>query len=308
MFPSAEAPVLDEPGAGADRPALTGWVVARLGSVNEARWMLDEVLGRPGPSGGRGVAVDEAHRERLRQLVARRTAGEPLQYVLGRWAFRYLELEVDPRVLIPRPETEQIVELALAELAQLAPVAGGPRVVDLGTGSGAIALSLASEAGRRYGGLEVWAVDADPAALAVARSNLERVAAIDPAAAGRVHLAEGSWWDALPERLRGRIDLVVSNPPYVAVEEWPDLPADVRREPRGALVSAAASDGTPGLADVEAVLTGAVAWLRRPGAAVVELAPHQASASVEMARALGFVDASVLPDLTGRPRGLVARW
>jgi release factor glutamine methyltransferase len=227
--------------------------------------------------------------------------------VLGRWAFRYLELEVDPRVLIPRPETEQVVEMALAELSVLGVEGAGPVVVDLGTGSGAIALSIAVEAGPGRPGLEVWAVEADPAALEVARANRQRIADIDPATAGRVNFRQGSWWEALPETILGRVDLVVANPPYVAEEEWDDLDPEVRHEPKGALVTGPASDGTPGLGAVEVVLAGARRWLRRPGAAIIEIAPHQAEASVRLATGLGFADASVLPDLAGRPRGLVVR-
>ncbi len=276
----------------------------RLGSATEARWL--EQFAPPG---------------RLDELVERRLAGEPLQYVLGSWAFRTLELTVDRRALIPRPETEQVVEAALGELRRLAPLGDpGPPdrsdrpappdrpgrraavVVDLGTGTGAVGLSIAVEAGAT-----VWATDADPDAVALAATNRSRVAADHPSIADRVALATGDWFAAVPAELRGRIDLVVSNPPYVAAGEWPDLPAEVRREPRRALVAGDGSDGTPGLADVEAVLRGAATWLARPGAVVVELAPHQAAAAVELARSAGFTDVDIARDLAGRDRAVVGR-
>ena len=141
-------------------------------------------------------------------MVARRAHGEPLQYVLGRWGFRTLDLLVDRRVLIPRPETEVVAGLAIDALAAL----DRPGVaVDLGTGSGAIALSLAAE---RWPHVEVWATDVSPDALAVARANLAglgRRAAV-------VRLLEGTGSSALPGDLRGRVDVIVSNPPYVPAD------------------------------------------------------------------------------------------
>jgi release factor glutamine methyltransferase len=289
-------------------------LATRLGSPIEARWVVTHVLG-DGPSTS---PVDAAAWASLTALVDRRLAGEPLQYVLGTWAFRTLELTVDRRALIPRPETEQVVEAALHELRRLrelrrlgepdrlgAPGRPGewePVVVDLGTGTGAIGLSIAVEAGAL-----VWATDADADALALAAANRDRVTAVEPRLAGRVTLAAGDWFAAVPAELAGRIDLVVSNPPYVAAAEWPDLSGEVRREPHRALVAAAGSDGTPGLAAVEAVLVGAAAWLARPGAVVVELAPHQADAAVDVARRAGFVDVDVARDLAGRDRAVVGR-
>jgi release factor glutamine methyltransferase len=279
-------------------------LAARLRSPIEARWVVAHVLG-DGPSTS---PVDAAAWADLTALVDRRLAGEPLQYVLGTWAFRTLELTVDRRALIPRPETEQVVEAALGELRRLGfvdPAGPGERepvVVDLGTGTGAIGLSIAVEAAAL-----VWATDADADALALAAANRDRVTAAEPPVAARVVLAAGDWFAAVPAELRGQIDLVVSNPPYVAAAEWPDLSPEVRREPHRALVAAAGSDGTPGLAAVETVLVGAAAWLARPGAVVVELAPHQATAAVDVARRAGFVDVDVARDLAGRDRAVVGR-
>jgi len=182
---------------------------ARLGNEQEARWLVQQAAGR---TGGEWMAdLDERAPDRclpyVEQMLERRAAGEPLQYVLGSWAFRRLDLSIDRRVLIPRPETEQVVEHAIAELTRLRLRTGKPpRVVDLGTGSGAIALSIAVE----VAGAEVWATDASEAALTVARANLAGVGGM---AATRVRLVPGCWYDALPPELAGRVDLVVSNPP-----------------------------------------------------------------------------------------------
>ncbi len=287
------------------RDELLAEVTARLGSNQEARWLLDDVLGPAHSRGGATEPVPDRLVARAGELAARRSAGEPLQYVLGSWAFRSLELQVDRRVLIPRPETEQVVETALEVLAQVVGDRADAVVVDLGTGSGAIALSIAVEAGGRPGGLRVFATDADPDALEVAGANREHVGATHPGAAERVTLRQGDWFCALPDALRGRVDLVVSNPPYVAEAEWGGLDAGVRLEPRRALVAGAGSEGTPGLAAVEAVLAGAPAWLGRPGAVVVELAPDQAAPAAALAHRLGFSEVRVTTDLAGLDRALV---
>lgn len=278
-------------------------VAARLGSYSEARWLVEHVMGlRPVSAPVDGEAGAE-----LADLVEARLAGEPLQYVLGEWAFRTVELTVDSRALIPRPETEQVVEVALGELRRVAGERVDPVVVDLGTGTGAVALSLAVEMAPAYPGLRVWATDADPGALALASVNLGRVGGACPSITEMIELRAGSWFDALPQDLRGRVDLVVSNPPYVSEAEWPGLDPEVRCEPYGALVAGPGSDGTPGLAEVEAVLRGCGEWLARPGAVVVELAPHQAVAGKAVALESGLHDVLVIPDLAGRGRALVGR-
>lgn len=224
-------------------------------------------------------------------MLERRLAGEPLQYVLGEWSFRTLDLMVDPRVLIPRPETEVVVEVALAELDRLR--VEHPVVADLGTGSGAIAFSIATERPRA----RVWATDVSPDALAVARANLVGIGT--PGA--RVTVVEGSWFEALPDDLRGGVRLVISNPPYVAATD--ELPAEVADwEPTGALIP-----GPTGLEAIEVIVAAAPAWLSRPGVLVVELAPTQVDTAVAFAEAAGFDEAFVAPDLWGRPRALVAR-
>jgi release factor glutamine methyltransferase len=181
-------------------------------------------------------------------------------------------------------------------------------VADAGTGSGAIALSLATELGPRVVA-EVWATDSSADALAVAATNLDAVRVALPGAAALppTTLVQGSWLEPLPARLRGSVDLVVSNPPYVSEAEWDGLAPEVRLEPRDALVAGAASDGTAGLADVEALLRQARSWLRQRGAVVIEIAPHHAEAATALAAGLGYGETRVEHDLARRPRALVAR-
>jgi release factor glutamine methyltransferase len=285
------------------RSELVTELAATLGARHEARFIVQEVLGAS-PAASTS-AVGESDVEVARALAARRSAGEPLQYLLGHWAFRTVDLLVDRRVLIPRPETEQVVEVALQEVRLLNVTS--PTIVDAGTGSGAIALAMATELWRQYASGQVWATDASTDALEVATANLDRVRVQHNSMVLPVTFVQGSWLHPLPPELKGAIDVIVSNPPYVDASEWVALPPDVRREPRAALVAAPGSDGTPGLADVEAVLTRAWVWLSRPGAVVIELAPHQADDAMAMARAIGYGEVWVAPDLAQRPRALVGR-
>ena len=230
---------------------------------------------------------------RLAALVERRRAGEPLQYLLGRWSFRGLELMVDPRVLIPRPETEVVAGLAIAEARR---AGGACTVADLGTGSGAIALAVADE----VPGAEVWASDASPEALEVAGANL---AALPPAVASRVHLAQGMWYEALPPTLRGSLTVIVSNPPYVTAAEYAGLAPEVRdHEPVGAMVA-----GPTGRECLEELVAGGLEWLAPGGSLVLELAPSQAEPLRLAAGAAGYDAVAVERDLAGRDRALVAR-
>jgi release factor glutamine methyltransferase len=259
----------------------------------EVRWIAERASGRTAAEQVAALDAPATVREVtfVDQMVARRAAGEPLQYVLGRWAFRTLDLLVDQRVLIPRPETEVVAGLAIEAAAAL----DRPAVaVDLGTGSGAIALSLAAE---RWPHVEVWATDASADALAVARANLAGLGR----RAGVVRLLEGDWYDALPSDLAGRVDVIVSNPPYVA--ESDPLPAEVAEwEPVTALRA-----GADGLDDLRQIIAAAPAWLAPGGTLVAEIGETQADAVRALATAAGFASVRVEPDLAGRPRGLVAR-
>ncbi|MCU1456927.1 MAG: protein-(glutamine-N5) methyltransferase, release factor-specific [Actinomycetia bacterium] len=273
----------------------------------EARWLMEEVSGLDRAE--LTVEADELAPDRtvpiLDALVERRAAGEPLQYVLGHWDFHGLDLAVDPRVLIPRPETEVVAEVAISELERIGERRGRSdawsgaltnfTVADLGTGSGALALALAAE----LPDAAVWATDRSEAALAIARANL--AGAGQPAV--RVRLGEGSWFEALPEDLRGGLRLVVSNPPYVAESEYPDLPPEVRDyEPYDALVS-----GPSGLESIATIVEQAPDWLEPGGVLVLELAPHQVESARSLAAAAGFADVEIRKDLSGRERVLVAR-
>jgi release factor glutamine methyltransferase len=261
--------------------------VAGVLGDQEARWIVEEASGHD-LADVAARAVPERGVAAVDRMVGRRTSGEPIQYVLGSWAFRTLDLMVDRRVLIPRPETEVVAGHALAELDR----AGGRLLVDLGTGSGAIGLAVAAERAHA----EVWLTDASPDALAVARANIAGLGR----AGVRVTVAEGRWFDALPPDAAGTIDVVVSNPPYVAEHE--DLPASVADwEPAGALVA-----GPEGTEDLVHLIDTAPAWLAPGGALVLELAPWQAEPMAERARRR-FAEVRVEKDLAGLDRVLVAR-
>lgn len=292
-------------GAGASWRELLAELEVRLADPGDARRIVERASGYPAAE--LWVHLDELVPARavgfVDAMAARRATGEPLQYVVGLWGFRTLELLVDRRVLIPRPETEVVVEVALAELDRVragdgpegAREAGPVQVADLGTGSGAIALSVAAE----RPGTRVWATDRSPEALAVARANL---AGTGSRVAPLVALAEGHWFHALPADLRGTLDLVVANPPYVPDGDL--LPAEVEGwEPRIALRS-----GPQGLDALAEIIGGAPAWLRRPGTLVLEIDPRQAAAVAAMTRAAGWSAVEVHADLAGRDRVLVARW
>lgn len=244
------------------------------------------------------VGATEASAEAVRAAATRRLAGEPLQYVLGHWPFRDLDLDVDPRVLIPRPETEELVTIALDELRLGG--ASTPLVVDLGCGSGAIALAIFDELTRRGVRASVVAVDRSSEALLVARANARRHRATG------VAFVESSWFDGLDPSLRGRIDLVVTNPPYVGRRELAALDPVLRYEPFMALV-AEDSRGVEGFADVEHLIKTARDWLAPRGALVLEHGELQGGAASRVAHDSGYSGVFDHRDLAGRPRVLVAR-
>lgn len=267
---------------------------------HDARRILEEASGLVGAE--LVVGLDDPATvggvRRIDAMVARRAAGEPLQYVLGSWGFRSLDLMVDRRALIPRPETEVVVGLALDELARRRAEghrgSGGELVaVDVGVGTGAIALSLVVEQPR----CSVVGVELAEDALDVARANLAGIGR----AATRVRLVRGDRFEGVPAELAGQVDLVVSNPPYLAEAE-PIDPAVADWEPRGALVA-----GPLGTEVLDALVDEARAWLAPGGSLVLELAPAQAPALADRARSLGYVDVAVHPDLAGLDRALVAR-
>lgn len=233
-------------------------------------------------------------------MVARRQAGEPLQYVIGRWGFRHLDLFIDRRVLIPRPETEVVAGQAISEVRRLS--AGGFEritVVDLGTGSGAIGLSIALEEDTT----DVWLTDRSADAIAVARANTAGIGR----AGSRVRVAEGDWFAALPPSLRGNVGVVVSNPPYVAVDD--EVDPQVAWEPRAALFApdAGSDDAIPATGHLEHLIATGPDWLVDEGALVLEMAPNQIDAMAARA-GVRFATVQKISDLTGRGRAIVARF
>ena len=229
----------------------------------------------------RGRVVTDAEAERVAKLTARRAAREPLQYVLGEWGFRRLTLTVDGRALIPRPETETVVERCLALLAG----ADAPRVLDVGTGSGAIALAIADE----HPGAAVTGIDVSAEALSLARENAARTGvAVELLQVDLLGGLPGSDWD-----------LVVSNPPYVRPDEAATLaPEVVDWEPHVALF-----DG----GHTETLVRDAAAVLRRGGALVLESYDERARAVAGLLERAGFEQVAVTRDLAGRDRVVEGR-
>ncbi|MDS1140268.1 peptide chain release factor N(5)-glutamine methyltransferase [Pusillimonas sp. SM2304] len=217
---------------------------------------------------------------RFLALQERRQAGEPMAYILGSREFMGHDFKATPAALIPRPETELLVETALDYLRERAT----PRVLDLGTGTGAIAISIALACPAAT----VFASDVSPDALALARLNAQQLGA-------RVEFLHGSWYDALAGH--SGFDLIVSNPPYIAAGDPHLAQGDVRFEPRLAL-----TDGHDGLAALRAIVQGAGAKLAPRGALFMEHGWDQAQALRQLLRLAGFTQVASLPDLAGIER------
>ena len=244
----------------------------------DAAFLLAHVLGttRSGLHADSRRELTEDEAAELDRLLARRAAREPIAYVLGEWGFRRLTLSVDARVLVPRPETEVVVERCLARVRSIYK----PRVLDVGTGSGAIALAIADE----HPGALVTAIDASEDALAVARANAARTGL-------EIELRRHDLFAGLPD---GPWDLVVSNPPYVREDEVAALEPEVRDwEPRAAVVG---EDATGRVA------TAARSTLRPGGALVLETPGGHAEEVAAVLRELGYVDVRVTDDLAGLSR------
>ena len=208
----------------------TGRILNGDNTELEAKWMIEEVSGVKDSDDYKEQAKP-IQLKRLNSLIERRVAGEPLQYVLGRWQFRELDLFVDDRVLIPRPETEILVGYALEECASKKSdldLTQSLNVVDLGCGSGAIGLSIVRETQN----VSVWCTDISEGAISVARANLAGLGM----AGQRVSICRGSWFEALPEEMLGKFDIIISNPPYIGDSE--ELPIEVSEwEPSSSLRS-----------------------------------------------------------------------
>ena len=256
-----------------------GIVTARL----DAELLVAHVLGisRSALAVERNRELSATERERVAQLAARRAAREPLQYIVGEWGFRGLTLTVDERALIPRPETETVVERCLALLEGR----DAPRVLDVGTGSGAIALAIADE----HPGARVTGIDVSAEALSLARENSARTGVA-------IELLEIDLLSGLPG---GDWDLVVSNPPYVRPDEATGLaPEVVEWEPHVALFDAG---------HTETLVRAAAAVLATGGALVLESYDERARAVADLLSRAGFVDVAVTQDLAGRERVVEGR-
>ncbi len=265
---------------------------------HEAIWLARASAERDSAAWWTGIddVADPERLQKLASVLARRCSGEPLSYVLGRSSFCGLELKVGPGVLVPRPETEVVVEEVLAQLATLGRPAAPLLVADLGTGSGAMALAVAAAEVRA----KVWAVERSEQARRWASRNIRAQDSL----ADRVTLLAGSWFGGLPEFLRGRLDLVMSNPPYVSAAEMECLGAEVADwEPHEALAG-----GVSGLEPLEAIVAECPSWLARPGVLVVEVADSRGRESQALAVEAGASEAHIACDLAGRQRVLVARW
>jgi release factor glutamine methyltransferase len=217
------------------------------------------------------------------RLVSRRVLGEPIAYILGKKGFHNIELEVGPGVLIPRPETELLVEIALTEIAKLNK---RTRVLDLGTGSGAIALSIANAAPLA----SVTATDQSTEALAISKQNAQSLNLLD-----QVQFLLGSWYAALTEP--SQFDVIVSNPPYIAHQDPHLTQGDLRFEPVSAL-----TDYANGLSCLESIIAGTGEYLKSGGLIAVEHGFDQSEAVVELMKGVGLIDVQVHLDLAGHCR------
>ena len=270
-----------------------------LGNEKEARWLCEHASGldRVELDAARDEVVSQRCGVALRAMVARRLTGEPLQYVMKSWAFRHLDVLVDNRVLIPRPETEVMVQAALDLAREMISKANSKlRVADLGTGSGVIGLSLASEL--PLGSNEVWLTDLSADALEVARANLAGLGLIN----GDVRVAQGSWFAALPSELKNSFDLIVSNPPYIALYD-PSVESSVlNHEPHLALFA-----GSDGLDAYREIISHADEWLVTNGWIVLEIGHQQGDAVRELLAQNSFKQIEIRKDLAGRDRIALAK-
>jgi len=253
--------------------------------VHEADRLLEAATGRDRTSLYRDDTLDNRGAARFGELADRRRAGEPLQYLEGTSQFGSIEVAVDRRVLIPRPETEQLWELVTAMLADRPPRV----VVDLGTGSGNLAIALKHS----FPDAEVHAVDVSAGSLEVAAENAA-------ASAPEIALYYGDLFEPLPPEIRGRVDLVISNPPYIATGEHATLPLEVRdHEPAIALFA-----GPDGLSVLRRIVTLAPDWLSPDGLLACEIGEDQGAALIEIA---ADFNPEIIKDLAGRDRFLIAQ-
>jgi release factor glutamine methyltransferase len=220
------------------------------------------------------------------ELQSKRMAGEPIAYLIGKRGFHNIELFVAPGVLIPRPETELLVEIGLREIQRLKTEVTSANLLDLGTGSGAIALAIAHEAS----GVMVRATDQSSEALAIAATNAKHLGL-----ESRVQFAQGSWYEALDDQVL--FDVILSNPPYIANQDVHLNQGDLRFEPISAL-----TDHANGLSCLEVIIQGAGQYLKPLGLLAVEHGFDQSEAVVSLMKAAGFSDIQTHQDLAGHQR------
>ncbi|CAG4918612.1 MULTISPECIES: peptide chain release factor N(5)-glutamine methyltransferase [Acidithrix] len=236
------------------------------------------------------IESNGAIEKEVRDRSARYVGGEPLQYVIGSWPFGSLELKCDRRALIPRPETEYLLEVILDRfLPKLI-----HSVLDLGTGTGAIGLALGAS-GRCE---EVVLVDYSNDALELARENLELNRELIRAS---VAFEQGSWYEALSGREFERFDMIVSNPPYIATSELDLLDPRVRMEPHLAL-----DGGGTGMVEIETIVAGAPQFLAPDGILILEIGESQGELACSLANRAGFRSVRIERDLVGKDRYLIA--
>jgi release factor glutamine methyltransferase len=231
--------------------------------------------------------------DRYRELIRRRAEGEPVAYILGRAYFRNLLLKIDRSVLVPRPETEHVVEEALAFLMEGDGLKGAPRVLEIGTGSGAIAISLAAG----FPDAEITAIDASASALLVAEENACRAGI-----SNKIKFMKSDLFDALDPT--DTFDLIVSNPPYISDEEWLELPRDIREfEPHEALYG-----GPDGLEFYRRLAVEAPQFLRPQGCLILEIGYRQGQAVKELLERTEIFDkVEIKQDYAGHDRVVMAR-
>ena len=234
------------------------------------------------------MRLNEQAFEEWENLVSRRVNGEPIAYILGKKGFHNIELLVGPGVLIPRPETELLVEIALAEITKLN---RATKVLDLGTGSGAIALSIANATALT----SLIATDQSPEALAIAKQNAQSLAL-----SSQIQFSQGGWYEAVSPQ--DQFDVIVSNPPYIASQDPHLGQGDLRFEPESAL-----TDYGSGLSCLQAIISEAGNFLKSGGLIAVEHGYDQSEAVAGLMKEAGLIDVQVHHDLAGHCRAASGR-
>jgi release factor glutamine methyltransferase len=229
------------------------------------------------------MSLNKSALQEWEDLVSRRSHGEPIAYILGKRGFHNIELKVGPEVLIPRPETELLVDIALVEIAKHNTPT---KVLDLGTGSGAIALAIASASSL----VSLIATDQSPEALTIAIHNAQLLHLLD-----RVEFFQGSWYEAISPQ--SQFDIILSNPPYIASQDPHLTQGDLRFEPRSAL-----TDFGNGLGCLDHIILGAIQYLKPGGLIALEHGFNQSQAVTRLMQAAGLVDIQARPDLAGHLR------